>query len=400
MKIYTRKEKEELRKLREKVDSISVAEIADNLYGLTLYQSSPYTGDNLRCKEHQSLLFDMERNAVCGYATNLGRMNVYDFVAYYEQISHLSARQKVNEYFLERDPRVLDLYYYNKKTRQTIKHSGVLIPEADTKDDIVRDFLQSEPYKLPNEIVDTMIRDSNIFQDKEGNIAFLGFDERNKPAFALTYDKDTMEFTECNGSYTKVGFSFKQDKSHTLVICDDVLKGLEILSVTPNVDILCAKDNESIKDTITYAFKNMNVLENKNSVEFVLENSYEIESLVGLVPKKIVSITSINNYKDSNDVILTGAETLFHLYRENSYESHYRNDDFIRTFDDRYFLYSYNERGKWKERYIEEITEESAIVLYEGYAEKSNMKNEEWYKKVIAKYENEKSKELDGNVLE
>ena len=55
--------KNELRDLAVNIRQLSVAEIADNVYGLTLY-SKKNNARYLVCYEHPSLIFDLQKNLV------------------------------------------------------------------------------------------------------------------------------------------------------------------------------------------------------------------------------------------------------------------------------------------------------------------------------------------------
>lgn len=61
VKFYTKDEKNELRDLAVNIRQLSVAEIADNVYGLTLY-SKKNNARYLVCYEHPSLIFDLQKN--------------------------------------------------------------------------------------------------------------------------------------------------------------------------------------------------------------------------------------------------------------------------------------------------------------------------------------------------
>lgn len=63
VKFYTKDEKNELRDLAVNIRQLSVAEIADNVYGLTLY-SKKNNARYLVCYEHPSLIFDLQKNLV------------------------------------------------------------------------------------------------------------------------------------------------------------------------------------------------------------------------------------------------------------------------------------------------------------------------------------------------
>lgn len=61
-------------------------------------------------------------------------MNCYDFVQFYENCSFMEAREKVNQYYMERDPRNLVLYEYSHTKMQctSIQESVYLIEKVVT----------------------------------------------------------------------------------------------------------------------------------------------------------------------------------------------------------------------------------------------------------------------------
>ena len=48
-------------------------------------------------------------------------MNCYDFVQFYENCSFMEAREKVNQYYMERDPRNLVLYEYSHTKKCSVQ---------------------------------------------------------------------------------------------------------------------------------------------------------------------------------------------------------------------------------------------------------------------------------------
>lgn len=280
VRIYTDQEKKELSKLSNAVKHISVAEIADNLYGLTLYKSKSSGSRYLKCYEHPSLLFDLKKNLVFYNAKTSHGMSGYDFIAFYEGISHLSAREKLNEYYLERDPRNLELYFYNYKTEDTFKHKGLLIPPMDANGSMyMRDFLLGK--KISSKVIDMLVAESSVFLDKQKNVVFLGYDENAQPSFAMKYGTGEKPYkAECDGSYTRVGFSLVQENVNDVIVCDSIINGLSLLTMNSNYNILCSVDIEHLKDTVDYAFEKYDFIKQADSVQFAIEDSQFADSIL------------------------------------------------------------------------------------------------------------------------
>ena len=62
---------------------------------------------------------------------------------------------------------------------------------------------------------------------KVHSLVFIGYDEKGKPANAILQANDDSYKLECNGSFSKVGFSCINDDSNKLIICYDLIDGLK-----------------------------------------------------------------------------------------------------------------------------------------------------------------------------
>lgn len=279
IRIYNQQEKESIRKSTKNVNHLSVAEIASNLYGLTLFKTKG-SGRYLRCYEHPSLTFDLLKNLVFYNAKTTHGMSPYDFVAFYESISFMDARSKLNEYYSVRDPRVLEHYLYNRKMDEVTFHYGLLLPrklEGEQKE--VRRFLLDNG--VSQKIIDDLIKESLIYEaEANHNLIAIGYDEKDKPAYAEQLGIQDDYSVECNGSYTKIGFSKVNVASDKLLVASNLLDGLRELSNNPECNLLVAKDILNVNDTLKYAQEHYEWIKNiKEIVLLTKESEYE-KSLV------------------------------------------------------------------------------------------------------------------------
>lgn len=178
VKFYTKDEKNGLRDLAVNIRQLSVAEIADNVYGLTLY-SKKNNARYLVCYEHPSLIFDLQKNLVFYNAKTTNGMNCYDFVQFYENCSFMEAREKVNQYYMERDPRNLVLYEYSHTKNAVYKHTGISLPDRESGNfNEMKDYF-TQTMAFEGNVIDTLILNQSLYMSKNmHNAVFVGYDEK------------------------------------------------------------------------------------------------------------------------------------------------------------------------------------------------------------------------------
>lgn len=306
IKIYSQQEKKELRNITKQARKISCAEIADNVYGLTLYRSKT-SNRYLRCYEHPSLQFDLQKNQVFYNAKTTHGMGPYDFMAFYENISLMQAREKLNGYYAERDPRHLQLYYYNRTNDEVYIHQGMTLPSKDeTMQDTIRSYLHK--FNIHDEIIDSMIMGSNIYQATNKNLVVVGFDEMEKPTFSVIYstDPDNPYKVECQGSFTKLGLLKTNAEENKLVICDSPINTMAYLSLYPEDDVLASIDKEHLLETIEYNFNSEErINKHYKNVIFALGDTEQDKDLI----KRIIENDKANEHYKSLIAVASELDT-------------------------------------------------------------------------------------------
>lgn len=276
MKIYTEQEKDELRKQARRSLRISVAEIADNWYGLTLYVSKK--GNHLlKCYEHQSLVFDTKTNEVYYGSNRLDSMTPYDFVADYEGISKLDARTKLDTYQKTREEMNVHKYIYDEKNDEVVSFYDVLLPERGQQE-ILRESLES--LGIYTDVIDQLVRESLVYVDTDNNIVFIGYDKKNMVKYGIIQDMEYIKHqTICKGSSGNCCFKLVRDESQETVIVDTVLNALALYSMN-KCNVLCIPE-ENVEE----------VIENLENEEW-FKNQKIVKSIYGEleVGNRIISI--------------------------------------------------------------------------------------------------------------
>ncbi|MBE6119502.1 MAG: DUF3991 domain-containing protein [Erysipelotrichaceae bacterium] len=268
IKIYSQDEKQKLRSMTREARKISCAEIADNVYGLTLYRSKK-SDRYLRCYEHPSMVFDLKNNLVF-HGAKTGGMGPYDFISFYENMSLQQAREKLNEYYRQRDPRSLQLYHYNQKTNETYIHQGLLLPrKSEDLESIIQNLSK---YHISENVVDNLVEEGMLYCSESGHLVMVGYDKDSLPAFAVMYGLDDKPFkVECQGSHTKIGFLKKNEESKNLVICSSPMDAMTYMAIDPNSNVLAPLDKQHLIETIMYNLQN-DLVPHGCNVHFVIGN--------------------------------------------------------------------------------------------------------------------------------
>ena len=285
-KIYTEEEKEQLRKLSKVVcKTVSVAEIADNLYGLTLYQSKSQK-KYLKCYEHPSLVIDVQKNiAYFNTQRPTAGLSGYDFVAFYEGSSYLQARKKLNEYYCKRDPRNLELYHYDYQKDDVIKHKGIYLPKMNESNQNVIQFLMDKG--ISERTIQYLLDESIIYEDEKNNMVVIGYDPiSNLPVNGIKIGEKEY-LSECYGSFSQAGIlledlSSKNDLK-TMKVFIDVLDMIKEFDKNPANTILYLKDISELSNTLL--LYQSYLIENEiNSIEFfVNQNTSQFEEINSLI---------------------------------------------------------------------------------------------------------------------
>ena len=266
-KIYNKEEKKEFVALSKAVcNSVSVAEIATNLYGLTLY-TSRNNKKYLKCYEHPSLVFDLQKNLAFYNAKITSGMSGYDFVAFYEGISLLEARNKLNEYYINRDPRCIEMYHYDHIKDTVFKHKGVFLPSMNTTDENIRSYLLLQGIRKST--IDRMEEQDLIYQDDKNNLVVVGYDlNEYTPAYAIKIGTGNVPYkVECQGSYKRMGIPVMNHAADPhLNICFDIIQLIRLLDDDPKSNVLFINEIQDLKKALDFYKENYDWFKNIDEI--------------------------------------------------------------------------------------------------------------------------------------
>ncbi|MDQ0361574.1 DUF3991 and TOPRIM domain-containing protein [Breznakia pachnodae] len=270
LKFFTRDEIEARSELLKQIKrEVSVVELATNLYGLKVLKSKKGSR-YLKTMEHRSLVFDLQSNVAYwnGHSGNRA-LNPIDFMMEYEKISGAAAVGKITQYYRERDSKQIEIFRYERQTDTVQQIKSIVYPDEDKNNDKVISYL-TEVRGIKKFVVDRLIDDKMLYQDKNGNCVFIGYDAWDKPTFGCLRGTRSVKFQmDCLGSKKNVGFYYESGKNFKkLALCEAVIDGLSYASLhrTLDANILCASGAGSMLETLCY---HLTMRENVNVEEII-----------------------------------------------------------------------------------------------------------------------------------
>ena len=317
MKVFTAEEKKARRELNNEIKSnLNIVEVASSLYGLTMIGSRK--GQRyLKTVEHGSMVFDLQKNFVYWNKNGGKPMNVFDFVAAYENIGSHEAIEKVIEYYIERDPNIIELFHYEPLSADSAYITqGLELPEPYQDNKIAINYLL-ENRRISEHIVNSLLEKGMLYEDKYHNCVFVGEDFEGKQRFAckrgtipsIKYQRD------CVGSYKKCGY-FVENKYPVkkLVITESVIDALSYLSLNPNLidaHVLGSSGAGSAASTLWYNYATRDCLKNIETIVTIFDNDAAgrnaHESIVQWVKQNNKNIDVVPfDFKDANTELHEG----------------------------------------------------------------------------------------------
>ena len=137
-------------------------------------------------------------------------------------------------------------------------------------------------------VIDTLILNQSLYMSKNmHNAVFVGYDEKNNPAFALEYGiKDTPYKHEAAGSFTSVGWKQIQDHASDIIIFDSPMNALAYLSIDTEASVIASKDITTLYNMVKYYQDNSDKYEfmkDVKNITYILENSPKSDLVVNRI---------------------------------------------------------------------------------------------------------------------
>ena len=169
-----------------------------------------------RCKQHPSLAVKNDRLSFYWHSKAIGGYGPLDFLIKVEQASFRQAVETVTGI----NPVTL------QPRQETEAPITLFLPEKAGIPIRLYDYLCVRR-GISRNIVDALIREGKLYEDKRGNVIFVAYDEHNKPRFASvrgTYDR--VYRMDCVGSDKRYGFNMTYSQSKRLYLYESAIDAM------------------------------------------------------------------------------------------------------------------------------------------------------------------------------
>ena len=172
--------------------------------GLRFFQR----GDSYRCCQHPSLAVKEDRLSWYWHSKGCGGYGIFDYLIKVEGMHFQAAAEAVvsgNHPYIEPQP-------------QEVKQKMLILPEKAEKPLRLYDYLYRDR-GIGVEIILTLIREEMVYEDVNGNVVFVGYDEHGIPRYATlrgTYGEYGYR-ADCAGSDKSYGFHLASARPNKLL---------------------------------------------------------------------------------------------------------------------------------------------------------------------------------------
>jgi hypothetical protein len=180
-----------------------------------------YTFDTLRnayrCKEHPSLAVNADRHAWFWHSMDKGGYGPIDYLISIENMPFRKAVETITDAKLITLPKLYD----------TEQAPALLLPEKREIPLRLYDYL-CEKRGIDGWIVAKLIQEEKLYEDRRGNVVFVGYDENNEPRFASVRGSfDGQPFRgDCLGSDKRYSFNMPFTHSEQLYIFESPIDAM------------------------------------------------------------------------------------------------------------------------------------------------------------------------------
>jgi len=181
-----------------------------------------------RCKQHPSLAVKSDRRAWYWHSKGIGGYGAIDYLMKIEQMPFREAVETVKPgYFDMLPPLRVNL------ARSPELPKPLVLPEKAAIPLHLYDYL-CKKRGIDEEIVHSLIQEEKLYEDRRGNVIFVGYDEGHKPRFACvrgTYRNRPFRM-DCIGSDKSYGFNMAADApSHNLYVFESPIDAMSHASL-------------------------------------------------------------------------------------------------------------------------------------------------------------------------
>ena len=185
-------------------------------YGYTFAQR----GGTYRCKQHPSLVVKSDHRSWYWHSRGIGGYGVLDYLMKTENMPFRQAVETVSGMTPATPPP------QSPGPPKTL----TLPPKAGLPLQLY-DYLCCRR-GIDSQVVNTLIEQGALYQDKRGNVVFVGFDEHRKPRFASLRGAGGRFHMDCAGSDKRYGFHMTFSESAPLYIFESPIDAMSHASMT------------------------------------------------------------------------------------------------------------------------------------------------------------------------
>jgi hypothetical protein len=212
--------------MRINENTIAQARAADVLSFFEKYSGFTFTnrGGEYRCQQHPSLAVKQDRLSWYWHSKGVGGHGVLDYLTKVENMPFRQAVEVVTGTTPEPPPAT--------PARREAEPKKLILPEKTGIPLRLYDYLCVKR-GIDGEIVHLLIQRKMLYEDRRGNVVFVGFDEHGKARFASvrgTYG-DCSFRGDCAGSDKRYGFYMESAFSNKLYIFESPIDAMSRASL-------------------------------------------------------------------------------------------------------------------------------------------------------------------------
>jgi len=217
----------------EQARNTDIIRFFEQRYGFTFaFRSGSY-----RCRQHPSLAINDNRLSWYWHSKSIGGFGVLDYLMKAENMPFCEAIETVA---------TISPTAVNPRQQEAKKQKVLALPEKAEVRLRLHNYL-CRKRGIDSDIVNMLIKDEKLYEDRRGNIVFVGYDEHNKARFAsLRGTSDNCSFRmDCAGSDKKYSFNMAYMPSKRLYIFESAIDSMSHASLE---NLISADKSAWLKD--------------------------------------------------------------------------------------------------------------------------------------------------------
>ena len=176
-----------------------------------------YRNGSYRCEQHKSLAVKDNRCSWYWHSKSVGGFGALDYLIKVENMPFREAVETVTN--------IKSIIV--QPQQESEKSKTLILPQKSGLHLRLYDYLCCKR-GIDGDIVNTLIQKEMLYEDKRGNVVFVGYDEQNKPRFVSlrgTYG-DCGFRMDCTGSDKRYGFNMAFSQSERLYIFESAIDAM------------------------------------------------------------------------------------------------------------------------------------------------------------------------------